>query len=130
MRSVAAPWMAWMLVTTRPFAETTKPSTMPVGPGEERRRSHRFGEHLDDGRRLGLGDRARGERSAAVVARPADDGLLGDALDGSEARVDAPGREAATDQADHRAQHDGRDEPVPRPDGRGHSAGAAARCLR
>ena len=32
MRSVAAPWMAWMLVRTSPFAETTNPLTMPVGP--------------------------------------------------------------------------------------------------
>ena len=98
-------------------------------PGDQRRRGDRPGDHLHHRRRLRLRDRAGGER-AAVVAGAADDGLLGDPLDGPEARVDPPGGEAAADQADHRAQHHRGDEPVARPGGRCHSVGAAARCLR
>ncbi len=65
-----------------------------------------------------------------VPPEPRNDVLLGDPLHRAEARVDRPRREAAADQADHRAEHDHRDEPLAPPRGRGHSVGAAARCLR
>ena len=122
--------MAWMLEITRPFAETTKPSTMPVGPARSDAGVTGLVITSTTDTDFACAIEPGGERAATVVARAADDGLLRDALDRPEARVDAPGGEAAAHQTDHRAQHHRRDEPVARPDGRGHSAGAAARCLR